>query len=139
MFATQANNKATEAKISTDKNTAKYLGPVLEVVAWMMKPIAPVIAAVAQNGPRILKWSDRNVMPIIKKKHNRYGGADRPFDVALLKEPISSIIVGTKSGSDAKETLQLKYMRAGMYDFGSLRPSSISLILTPWLCPTSSR
>jgi hypothetical protein len=44
-------------------------------------------------------------MKMMKKKHARYGGAERPFDWTSENEPISEMIVGTKSGSEAKETL----------------------------------
>ena len=45
---------------------------------------------------------------MIKKKQNRYGGADKPFEWISSHSPISSMIVGRKSGREAKETLLFK-------------------------------
>jgi hypothetical protein len=65
MFATHASSSATDAKISTDKKILKYRGPVVLVVALMMKPIPARVAARAQNEMTV-------------KKQKMYGGADSP-------------------------------------------------------------
>jgi hypothetical protein len=49
-------------------------------------------------------------MKMMKKKQAKYGGAERPFDWTSEKVPISAMIVGTKSGSEAKETLLEVYI-----------------------------
>lgn len=49
------------------------------------------------------------------KKQRTYGGAERPFDSIRVKAPISLMMVGRKSGREANETLQEKYMMPGMY------------------------
>ena len=68
-MATHAINKATEAKISTERKMLKYRGPEPVVVALIMKPMPAIVAASAQKGPRILKWSESQQNPIIVKKH----------------------------------------------------------------------
>lgn len=95
-------------------------------------------------------------MKMMKKKHNRYGGADRPLDWMSLKLPMLEMMVGTKRGSEANETLlvilsvvdcaigrwcayQAKYMIPGKNDLGSLKASNISPIRRPWFLSTSSR
>ena len=88
-----------------DKKHEKYRGPVPVVVALIMKPMAAIIAALATKGPRTLKRSDSQHQSMMKKNVHRYGGAERPFDVASSNEPISEMMVGKKSGSDAKQTL----------------------------------
>lgn len=105
MLATHANNKATLAKISTARKMAKYLGPVLLVVARTTKPMNEVNAARAQNGPLILKRSESQQSVRMTKKQSRYGGAESPCDWMDVKVPISEMMVGTKSGKDANETL----------------------------------
>lgn len=48
-------------------------------------------------------------MPMMRKKQRRYGGADRPFDVRVVYVPNSEMMVGRNNGSEAKETLVLKF------------------------------
>lgn len=48
---------------------------------------------------------------ITTTKAMKYGGADRPWAFTAEK-PISERIVGRKTGSEEKETLQEKYIRA---------------------------
>lgn len=67
----------------------------------------------------------------IVKKQSKYGGADSPLDVIVVKWPISEMMVGTKSGSDAKDTLYEKYISAGKSDLGSLNAARHSLSLKP--------
>jgi hypothetical protein len=47
---------------------------------------------------------------MIKMNVRRYGGAESPFAWIRENEPISAMMVGTKSGREAKETLQPKYI-----------------------------
>ena len=61
MLATQASSRATEAKMRTERKMEKYRGPVVVVVALMMKPMPEIKPVNAQNGPRILKRSDSQV------------------------------------------------------------------------------
>jgi hypothetical protein len=42
------------------------------------------------------------------RKQKKYGGADSPFDWIVVKAPICDIMVGTKRGKEAKQTLQPK-------------------------------
>jgi hypothetical protein len=53
------------------------------------------------------------VVPIVTKKERKYGGAVRPWEWIAVK-PMSLIIVGRKTGSEEKLTLQLKYMSCNM-------------------------
>ena len=78
-----------------------------------MYPIAAIRAAPATNGPRTPTRSEMNALATITIKHNTYGGAERPLDWIALNLPISEMIVGTKRGRDAKQTLQPKYIRGG--------------------------
>lgn len=80
----------------------------------MTKPMNPRRPPRAQNGPRIFKRSLEKVTASIMKKQKTYGGALRPFDWICVNDPIWLMIVGTKSGSEANETLQEKYISAGM-------------------------
>jgi hypothetical protein len=105
MFATHARSRATDAKISTDKKMLKYRGPVVSVVALMMNPMPARVAASAQKGPRILNLSDSQQKAMIVKKQRMYGGAERPWDWMRVKAPISEMMVGTKRGREAKDTL----------------------------------
>lgn len=50
-------------------------------------------------------------MQTMRRKLRRYGGAERPFEVRELKVPKSRMMVGRNSGSEAKETLVLKFER----------------------------
>ena len=61
----------------------------------------PMVAERQQNGPRTLKWSLSQQTALMYKKAAAYGGADRPLDWAGDHLPISLMIVGTKSGSEA--------------------------------------
>jgi hypothetical protein len=67
-------------------------------------------AGMATKGPRVLRWSERKALRTMMKKQKREGGAERPLDWMLEKEPISLIIVGRKTGSEAKVTLHPKYI-----------------------------
>jgi hypothetical protein len=78
---------------------------VVSVVALMMNPMPARVAARAQNGPRILNLSDSQQKEMIVKKQRMYGGAERPWDWMRVKAPISEMMVGTKSGREAKDTL----------------------------------
>ncbi len=51
--------------MSTERKMEKYLGPVVVVVALIMKPMPEISPVNAQNGPRILKRSDSQVMSIM--------------------------------------------------------------------------
>jgi hypothetical protein len=79
IFDTHASSSATDANISTDRKILKYRGPVVLVVALMMKPMPARVAA--------------------------RGGADSPWDWMRVKVPISAMMVGTNRGREAKETL----------------------------------
>ena len=46
-----------------------------------------------------------NAVVTMTKKVSKYGGALRPWLWIVVKEPISEMMVGTKSGRDAKQTL----------------------------------
>lgn len=105
---------ATDTKMLTARKTPRYRGGVDFVVARRMNPTAATHAAPAQNGPRMRNLSDRKATRIMVKKVRRYGGALRPLDWTLVKDPISAMIVGTNNGREAKQTLQEKYMRLGM-------------------------
>ncbi len=59
MFATHARSRATDANTCTEKKIEKYLTPGELLVALIMKPMAAIKADNAQNGPRILKRSER--------------------------------------------------------------------------------
>jgi len=55
-----------------------------------------------------------NVLAMMTRKQKRYGGAERPLDRILVKAPMSLMMVGRKTGRDAKVTLHPKYMKAVM-------------------------
>ena len=74
-------------------------------MALMMNPMPARVAARAQKGPRILNLSDSQQKAMIVKKHRIYGGAERPWDWIRVKVPISEMMVGTKRGREAKDTL----------------------------------
>jgi hypothetical protein len=112
IFDTHASSSATDAKISTDRKILKYRGPVVLVVALMIKPIPARVAARAQNGPRILNLSDSQQNEMTVKKQKMYGGADSPWDWMRVKVPISAMMVGTKRGREAKETLLQDFLLA---------------------------
>jgi hypothetical protein len=73
-----------------------------------MYPIAATNPAPATKGPRTPTLSEMKAHVTILMKHRTYGGAERPFDWIAVKAPISEMMVGTKRGSEAKQTLQPK-------------------------------
>lgn len=112
----------------TDKKTEVYRGAVVSVVALMMKPIAAIVAARATNGPRTLYLSESQQRRMMTKKQSTYGGALRPLDWIRVKEPISAMIVGTNSGSEAKETLLSRSQHVPLLTIS--RPQDLSQLTT---------
>lgn len=84
------------------------------VSAIIRNPIAAMKAFIATKGPRMCSLSEASAHAIIARKQNTKGGAVRPWDWTSEKEPISSMIVGRKTGSEAKLTLHPKYIREVM-------------------------
>jgi hypothetical protein len=102
------SNCATLTKISTDRNSAKYRGATPLVVPKMIYPIAPTMPKPATNGPRTPTRSEIQATAQITIQQSRKGGAERPLDCEAVKAPISEMMVGTKRGRLAKQTLQPK-------------------------------
>lgn len=113
VFATQDRIRATDVNMSVARKMPKYRTGTELCVARRRYPIAATNAAPATNGPRTPTRSETKAQVTIQIKHSTYGGAERPFDWIEVKRPISEMIVGTKRGSEAKQTLQPKYIRGG--------------------------
>ena len=63
---------------------------------------------------------------MVMRKLKKYGGAERPCAVTDSK-PISSRIVGKKTGNEENETLHEKYINAVVIAFGSVSYTHLTL------------
>lgn len=99
-------------KIRTAKNVPTYLDVTDVVAPRRINPTAERKAKKAANGPRRRTLSESILMPMMRRKHEKYGGARRPFDSTVVNEPISETIVGRNKGREAKLTLLLKFIIA---------------------------
>ena len=66
---------------------------------------------------------------MVIRKLKKYGGAERPCAV-MDSKPISSRIVGRKTGKEENDTLHEKYINAVQMAFGSMnvKPTSLKLM-----------
>lgn len=112
VFAFQVRTIDVVTKIRTAKNVPIYLDVTDVVAPRRIKPTADRKAKKAANGPRRRTRSESILMAMMSRKHKKYGGASRPFDSTVVKEPISETIVGRNKGREAKLTLLLKFMIA---------------------------
>lgn len=91
------------------KKQPKYLGPTPFAVAKITYPTPPMIVRAKIMSPRCWVRSAIHVVRIVRRNDKKNGGAVSPCASTFVK-PISERIVGRKTGSDAKLTLQLKYI-----------------------------
>jgi hypothetical protein len=99
--------------ICTLRKIPVYRAATPEETPRRQYPTVDTMAAAATNGPRNLARSLAKAQTRIAIKQTTYGGAERPLLVWWLNVPISEMMVGMKSGSDPKHTLQEKYISPG--------------------------
>ena len=69
IFATHANINPTLANMHVDRNTLKYRGAVVSVVAFIVKPTAAMVAESVTKGPRTPNLSLSQQKSRMTKKH----------------------------------------------------------------------
>ena len=91
------------------RNTPKYRTPTDLQVANRIYPTPPISDRTAIINPRCRDRSATQVVAIVARKEAKNGGAVRPWALMAVN-PISFRMVGRKTGSEEKLTLQLKYI-----------------------------
>lgn len=91
------------------KKTPKYRAPTDVQVAQRIYPTPPTTDKPKIVSPRCCVRSATQVVAMVAKNEAKKGGAVRPWALIAVK-PISFKMVGKKTGSEEKLTLQLKYI-----------------------------
>ena len=82
------------------RKVAKYLTPIVSTMLRRRYPTPPMQQSAQIKWPRNCSLSESVLAVIQRRKAEKYGGAERPWDTSASPMPMSAMMVGRNAGSE---------------------------------------